>query len=439
MKKGLGEKRIPTVVALVLVFISIWVTSFLIQGRTLTVGLASGEIVPQNVKIANVSDTAFTVIFTTKKDTVAGIKIEASGNLESVVYDVRNTNKDKQTPYYSHFITADNLNPKTTYSFSIISGGKVFLDSNSKKYRVTTGPTLSTERSETKTFSGKILLPDGTPAADTVVYIFVNRARIIATLTKDSGEYSLPAVTRTTTLDNYFPFEENTDITITAARGSLSSRVKLRYKDSDTTPTITLQQDYNFSVDTHETAIAKPPQLFIPSPQASGQISVLAPREHEFFIDNQPVFSGTAVSASTVKITLPGSVPSTTEVVAGRGGTWSFRPSTPLAPGAQTLTVETKDSFGVTKRITRNFNIFSSGSQVFQTATPSATPTISISPSLPTPTIQVVFSPTPTLADSVSPTPTLPPNLGTTSVSLLVTFTAFIFIVTGALLLFVAA
>ena len=55
MKKGLWQKRIPTVAAILLLFGSIWVTTLLIQKQILFIGRATPDKTPQNIVISNIS------------------------------------------------------------------------------------------------------------------------------------------------------------------------------------------------------------------------------------------------------------------------------------------------------------------------------------------------------------------------------------------------
>src|SRR3989338_10682753 len=85
MRKGLWSKRIPTFFAFLLLFISIWVTSFLIQKGVIFVGRATPEKSPREVLISNITDSSFTVTFQTLAKTVAAVSIEEKNNPQFVV------------------------------------------------------------------------------------------------------------------------------------------------------------------------------------------------------------------------------------------------------------------------------------------------------------------------------------------------------------------
>src|SRR3989344_1491448 len=115
MKKGLWSKRMPTIFAFLLLFISIWVTSYLIQTGVIIVGRATPDKTPQNVTIANITDSSFTVAFTTNEKTSGGLSVEEVGKNPYVVFDDRNkktglpAQAGEQNEFYSHYITVSEL------------------------------------------------------------------------------------------------------------------------------------------------------------------------------------------------------------------------------------------------------------------------------------------------------------------------------------------
>lgn len=449
MKRSLWEKRIPTILAFLLILVSIFATPYLLRDRVLNIGGASSDSSPRNIQIVNITDTSFSVFFTTQKESISALNIEGQNLLDTIVYDKRDTNH-KQAPYYSHFITVDNLKPQTAYTFSIISGGETFFDKDNKKFEIVTGSILADSTFKENFFSGKILLPDGSPASDTIVYITADGGKIIATLTDSQGTFSMSTTAvRNITLDDYYNFQPNTEINIYALRQTMQSSVKTTFKDASSIPTITLLQNYNFVNIVSEQQYATESKLLIPTPAVKvGDIKILIPKGNDFFVDQKPAFSGTAPPNQKVKIIIQSSHQIETEVVTDANGFWSFRPNAPLAPGIHKITIETGDSLGTIKRITQTFNIFSSGSQVFQTATPSATPPLRLTPTN-TPTIAIALSPTPsptfmaTLAPSPSPTiPPPPPTVsppGNTVSTIILTFISLLFIATGATIFFLIA
>ncbi len=408
MKHGLWHKRIPTVFALVVLLGSIWVTSLLIQSGVIYVGRASPDKVPQNVKISNITDSSFTVTFTTNNKTAAALSVEEIGKNPYVVFDDRNKKANNQEPFYSHYITVSDLDAETNYKFSILSDGETYL-LNGENYSVKTGPKIETPPLSQNPIFGKAILPDGQTASDTIVELKISGAQTISTLTKNNGEYTIPTnAIRTIGLDKYFAIPLTQEVELIFLRQDLKSSVKIKFENASNVPTTTLEKQYDFTQTSKPIDESTPSsQLKTPSSQVGfGQVTITAPSQNQSFIDSRPLFRGTGLANKSVKITIDSNktIPTLTT---SSSGVWTYRPDNPLSAGEHSITIETPDRFGITQTLSRSFAVFPSGSQVSDTATPSATPTGTRTPT-PSPTL------TPTLIPSVSPTIALTPSVSPT-------------------------
>ena len=404
MKKGFSQKRIPTLFAFLILFASIWVTSFLIKNQVLFVGRATPEKSPQNVTISNVTESSFTVAFTTGEKAESAISVEEQNKTPYVVFDDRDKVTGGKMPFYSHLITVSNLTPQTSYKFTILSEGETY-PKDGTTYSVTTGRALG-KAAATNIISGKVILPDGNSADDTIVILDASGAQTLSTQTNNQGEYKINVGgARTSDLKSFFKGDVSSTATLKFARGDLLSSVKTLLKDAVNIPTVTLSYQYDFTqIQSEEIATASSILHAPPAAIKYGDIKIINPRENASFIDARPIFSGTAIPNQSVKITIESKLIETT-VISGANGYWSFRPSAPLAPGDHKITIQTLDQYGISKTITSNFVVFAGGTQVAQSATPSATPTSIIQP---TPTL----TPTPTisLVQTVTPLPTIAPS-----------------------------
>lgn len=440
MKKGLWNKRMPTLPAFILLFVSIWVTSYLIQTRVIFTGRASIDKTPQNVKISNITDSSFTVSFTTNAKSTSGLSVEEAGKNSHLVYDDRNKKTETQNEFYSHYITASDLSPQTPYNFIIIADGESYYDGN-QKYFVRTAPPIPETLSSQTSIIGKGLLPDGEESQDTIIELKIGGGQLITALTKTNGEFTIPTNSiRKEDLSEYLKIDPETPITITLQRQDLSSTLKTLFKNADSLGNLTLGQNYDF-IETREIeSSTRSSVLRAPSPKVTqGTIRILSPRENESFVDMRPLFKGAALPNQKVKITIESEV-IIDEVTADRNGAWSYRAPTPIGSGQHKITIETIDSFGVSKILTANFTVFAQGSQVAESATPSATPAITLTP---TPTIPIVtLTPTPTTTlPTLTPTPTQVPIVtpappGSSS-SIILTVISALLIFAGSTLLFV--
>lgn len=455
MKKGLWNRRIPTTLAFIVLLIGIFVTSFLVQTGVIFVGRASPDKTPQNISTSNITDRSFTVTFTTEEKTLAGIVFEEDGKPTFVVYDDRNKKSGQQAEFFSHYITVSDLSPKTLYSFSIISDGKTYLNAD-ESFQVTTGNTLLEIPPKQNPISGRILLPDGAIGQDSIIEIEVTGAQIFTAITRDDGSFIIPTNSlREISLDKYFVLNADQEIKITVRRKDLKTILKTKFSTAASIPTITLAYDYDFSETQEEEISTISSKLKTPPPKAtSGAPAILTPKASESFIDQRPLFRGTAVPNQTVAITIE-SEPIKADIKADVNGTWSFRPQVALSAGEHTITIRTIDSFGILRTISQKFVVFASGSQVAESATPSATPLPTSTPlptqkpsgapspsaaptftptliPTPTPTLIALLSPTPTQASAPQITPAPPGN----STSLVLTVISVLLIFAGSTLLF---
>lgn len=420
------DKKIPTILAFVLVIVSIWTTSYLVQKGIISVGKAVSSSTPENITITNIKDASFTVSFSTNDKTQTTINYGEGEKLGLVALDDRDKEEKNQNIYYSHHITVSNLKPNTKYYFSILSGGNTYMDNakNNSLFTTTTGLSIATTPSNQASISGKIVQPDGTQGDDTIVYTTIENAQSLSTLSTNTGEYVfLLNMTRSASLNEYVQVEQNSIINLEIVKQKMVSHIKILYKDENIIPPITLSKDYDFTKDTiseEENNVTIQSTLNVPRPSIiPGEIKILSPAENASLIDQKPVFRGAAVPGKTVTITIQSPQLIQTQIVADETGFWTFRPDTPLSAGKHTITIETVDKFGIIKKVTQAFTVFPLGSQVAEAATPSATPTATRIPTPPTPPPGSTITPTSSLTltptATRTPTPTIKPTGTTTS------------------------
>ena len=412
--KSLWNMRIPTLIAFIIIISAIFVISSLVKRGAINIGFLSQGAIPGNIQTANITDTSFTVSFTTKEKSAAFINFGDTENLGNTAYDTRDISQGKQS-YYSHFIKVQNLSPDKKYYFSIVSNGNTYLDDN-KRYSVTTGPKLLVSPLEQDSIRGKVVSADGAPADDTLIYIQIQGAQTLSVITSDLGDYIIP-------LDNlhgpklarYIAVSNATPINLQIIKQGQISNVKTLYKKGLLIPPVTLARDYDFTKSNtaeENVGTASSNLKVVAPPAVKGEIRIAFPKNNDSLIDLQPTFNGTALPGKTVKIII-NSQTIQTEVTADKNGYWSYRPSSALSSGQHTITIETIDASGITKRITQIFNIFPQGSQVTQSATQPANIVLAIEPtSTPTPTPRPTKIPTstPTRVPTATTIPTATPT-----------------------------
>lgn len=434
MKKGLFNKRIPTVLALGILIFIIGISTFLIQQGIFYVGKAAPDTQPQNFSITNVTSTSFTAVFTTSglADAVLNINDAKIGN--SITLDDRDKKTGVQNKYYSHHITVQNLSPLTTYLFKLIVGGKEYTNS---LYSVKTGAQITGDPPKQNPIFGKILLPDGTPGTDSIVIARTDASGAISAITDTKGEFIIPTNSvRDLQSTQYFTLQNDTVFSISTFRQTMNANARATFSVAQNLPPITLLQQYVFTSNNEQIATASS-ELNFSLPNSTGNsLSITVPTNNEAFTDLRPLFKGTSSPNSTVTISVKKLF--NKEVLAGADGSWSFRIDTDFPPGRYTLSVASSDSNGVQNSASKTFAILPQGSQIlaqqlgptttptpYPTATPTITPTptnkptptqgsISPSPTLttsPAPTIQITDTITPTVAPAETATPTIIPTV----------------------------
>lgn len=410
MRNTIWDKRIPTLLGISIIIIGITITSFLVKSGVIFIGQAQPIEIPQELKITNISDASFTVSYSTQDHVIGSVNFGKDKNLGSAAFDDRDQKVESVIPHKIHSITVKNLAPQTRYFFSITSGQKTFLN-NDVPFEVSTAPTLKTSpHPQILSLKGKAILQNGEKVTEAIVYATSQNGQAISTFVNEHGSYELSLGSmRTNDLSSYFTFGENTIINILIENDTLKSNLFVSAYQ-ETIPTATLSYNYDFTIIPEPAASRSGEPIGFPSipvaeksvlSASTGVPQIILPKKDQEFSDQQPQFSGTAIPNGTIKIIINSPRPIETQVTADAFGNWKYRPTTALPPGKHTITITTKDAFGLFRSITQSFVVHAQGTQVNQSATPSATPTLAL-PKIPTRTP----TPTPIRTPTPSPTPT---------------------------------
>ncbi len=414
MKKGLFDRRIPTVFALIVLAVIVGISTILVQSGVFYIGKAAPDTKPQNFMITNITDTSFTAYFSTNSQVEAVLSMSDAKIGKTLTLDDRDKKTGSSQKYYSHHITVFNLNPNSKYFFKLLVGGNEY---QSSAYTAMTANAIAEPPPASNPIFGKILLPGGEIGTDTIVTARTDSSQLVSTITDQKGEFILPTNSlRISTLDRYEKLIPDTNIKISAFRNILTATATTNFKISQNLPPIILAQNYSFLKEVENEATKSPALNFTSPINQSNAVTITTPKQNESFIDRRPRFKGTAVPGSKVNITILGY--SEQQVTTNPQGAWSFLPKSDIAQGDYKLTISTTSSSGQSITLTRSFTIFAQGSQVAQTATPSATPRVTPTPTTkPTPTPTLTPSPTPTVipTGTTSPTPTLQTTLSPTT------------------------
>lgn len=427
------ERKIPTILGVILLVISLGAGVFLVnQKQIFRLGAAPGEE-PKNVRITNITDTGFTLSWITDKATV-GFVSYGEGNTNSTATQ----DQDKQAQKTVHHVTLSNLKEGKTYSFKIGSGKQTF-DQNGKPWTQKTPGKMPARTAEL--VSGIVKNEAGLAAGGAIVYITLQTASPLSGVTDSSGQYSLSlASLRSTDLSSFARYDGNSvlSVFVQGENGKVSS-AQVTVNSAKPVPAITLGQTHDFRKQTAP-AGSGAPQATLELPQTSpsaspetgtggfniqplsnppatsgGKLTVDYPKEGETISSGKPEFRGTGLAGATLNITLT-SPALTAKITIPQDKIWKWTPTKAIS-GKSTITVSSPDAQGKTQSVTRNFTVGTSVGAPSFTATGSATPSAS-------PTASPTATPKATGSARVS----LPSTEGGVPVSGDLTFTFVLFI-----------
>ena len=179
MRESFWNKKIPTILGILIITIGVGITTFLVSQSTLLKSNASLSDEPKDVRITNVTDTSFTVSYATDEQVAGSLNYGKDKNLGQSALDDRDQQSGNLANYNMHNITVRLLSSQTQYFFTITSGQDSFLN-NGQPFTATTGPALASPSAQ-EPMTGKIILPDGTAPSEGLVYATMDGAQVIST------------------------------------------------------------------------------------------------------------------------------------------------------------------------------------------------------------------------------------------------------------------
>lgn len=418
------NKKIPTVLGLLLLVIGVLTTSYLVNTGVILFGRAAPTENPQDVRITNVTDTTFTVTYKTDAKVIGTIDMTTPDGQHQTILDERDQTTGVPKMYNVHSIAIKNAKANASYSFTITSGATTY-QNNNQPFSAKTGSVITATPSATPPLSGKVLDENGNIPQEAIIFVTTKDGQTLSGLARSDGTYTIPLnAIRDTTASSYIPLQSSSVLQLFLTDGPQNSQAQVLLSGANPVPIITLSNNYNFVSST--TPIASTAATFGFPPFPTGNILgaspiITTPTKNESFTDTQPQFTGKGLPNQTVTIEIHSNNVITATVTTDAFGNWIYRPTTPLSPGQHTLTITTKNAAGILQTIEQSFTVYAAGSQVNQSATPSgqlsptptATPTVRVTPTpttiITTPTITATATPT-IASGKVTPRPTLPPT-----------------------------
>ncbi len=444
MRHTIWNKRIPSFFGLLFLSISVGIALWFGRDAMNFFGRANIGEIPENVQISNITDSSFTLSYTTGAKTTGTVVFGIDPQFGQVAVDLRDLQAGGATiPRQVHYITVTNLNPDSLYYFGIQSGSTTFLQGD-LPYETTTASANPGAAANPPVIVGSVHLPDGSIPLDGIVSIRAESAsnaaspesnsasQLVSVPLRQDGSYTVPVDSlRTEDLESAYVFTAATVLHMTILGAAGKSEVRLLASQANPVPQVSLTTDYDFTAGSNDlfealtasesaTASASgnlsPTATLPPFPAsnlaAANVPDILVPQDGEQFSNTQPIFEGTALPNEPVEIIIDSVPPIQESIPADNFGRWQYRPEAPIASGERVITIITRNSEGIGQTLRRSFTVFAEGSQFTEpSVSPDPgqtliTPTTLLSPTIPVTPVELP-TPTPTVAPTFMPTPTL--------------------------------
>lgn len=242
------NKKIPSILGLLIIGIGVFTTTALVKGDEIYQTYAVPGDEPENIQLSNISDSSFTVTYTTNKPTIGSIRFgDSPDSLSQTYLEDRDRASQHLSNYKTHSITVGGLESNSIYYFEIISGN-VVRSNNGTPFNIKTASPLTSENFSNSHLSGNAINPDGSIPQDALVIVAINGAQKISSPLDKSGKYNIPLNNlRAEDLNSYFEINESSLINIRIDSSDYSSLARTSSNNITSIPTITLSKNYDFS------------------------------------------------------------------------------------------------------------------------------------------------------------------------------------------------
>lgn len=408
------EKKISTILGLVLVCGLFAALFALRKGALIFSSKASEDIAPKDVKITNVTDKSFVISWKTEKAANGQIKFSEE-NGGKLFFDSRDK-IGSLGEYTTHYFETDNLKAETEYQFSVISGGKEFLD-NEVNFKAKTAIDFTGDIPLANLASGVVETNTNTSAQGAIVFVNIDGISPLSSLVTSSRNWAVSLSKAfsadLSTLADYQDGKILEEIFVEG--GSLGTAVaKVYTEDDDPVAKIILGGEYDFTKN-NDNKGESAEETVGGTGGAGFDGGGAVVKEKIFSIDNpeegevvgflKPEIFGKGPSGGKVEIILESTVKFESKLTIDRDGNWRWTPPQDLEEGAHTLTVKFTDAkTGKTETFKRTFvlSAYAASDEPYFSATPSgetATPT-------PEPMKTLIPEPTETPEPTAEPTET---------------------------------
>lgn len=370
------EIRFPTIIGIVFLIIALIGGVYLTTTRITLFSRASVDCQPINPQVSNITASSFNLFFTTNTTCQASINVNGQSVLD----------QQRSELGILHYYQVDNLEPKTNYTFTIVSGGKTY-ENNAYKLATASKPTGNAPVSNLAW--GKVFNQNRSPAAGSVVFLNLPGGSLTSAIVTSSGNWSIPLSTSfDSNLSTWLniPSDTEEEIIVFSPEGKttiLTGNTNNNNPMSD----IILGQNYFDVLPNPTIQLGKVPSMGITG--TVSELTIINPDNGENLSTQRPDFFGTAPKGSMVTIKVESPITLSGQVTPGSDGSWNWSPPEDLAPGEHTITISAPDPIsGIIKTVQRKFIVLASDDSLAFSASASAT----------------MLTPSPSLAPTSTPT-----------------------------------
>lgn len=368
--------------------------SFSVQ-KIKTISTRANNSIPGAITITNITDNSATITWITDTKTIGWIIYgENHHTVTRQAFDDRDVAHQKNK-YKLHHVTLKNLKENNTYFFKIVHNTASHTSSNDLP-SFKTSSHFSLQESIKPAF-GKSINTNGSPVGDGIVFLKIEGAIPLSTLTKSTGEWLIPLyylINKKTYKPFTLTYETPLTIEIRNENDETASMTTTISQISPLPQTIVMGEKNEYREE--KTNVLSTTTTTVSPPLTD--FDIIFPKENAVIPGKQPLIKGIAPPESLIIVHLAKKKPSsksasakpaayTINVKSDKEGIWTVIPTYHLSEEEYSITITTHDADGKIMAKTRTFTIAKSGESVLGEATPEATITQVITPTT-LPTIQ---------------------------------------------------
>lgn len=366
------EFKIPTLLGLFLLLVSIGAVIFVVERGTSLLSRAGESSTPKEISVVNVTDDSFAVSWVTATPTKGAIRYHEQVSLSTpqVAYDIRDI-AGNTALRYTHFVTVSGLTPETRYKIEIV-GHK----NKTSSYLATTGTPLSAPPHVVNPTYGSLYDQDNRSVKEALVYTSFPGSQTLGSIVDPDGSWVIAlGGLRTEDGARYFiPTRQDTE-TLSFVTSSGRTNIRTTIDENSPLRPIRLDSTHSFTSFKNDSAgplIAQSQEPVSVSDSVSGPFSVTLPKANSSLTSQKPAFKGNGITGKKVVITINGGpAPIVGKTTVTESGTWSWTPPT-LSPNPYIATLVSFTLDETPLALSIPFTILKSGTSVLQAATPSA-------------------------------------------------------------------